>query len=266
MVNPVGELSGRVVVITGAGGGLGRAYALAAAAKGAAVAVNDVDADAAQAVVDAIAAAGGAALAIPGSVADEHAVDAMFAACAERLGPVDGLVNNAAVAHHGPAWDDEPARVRRLVEVNVLGSLFCGVAALRQMRRSGRGGAIVNVTSGAHLGMAGVAAYGAAKGAVVSMTLTWALEAAALGVRVNAISPLARTPMSEAGGVDASALPAPESIAPAVVFLLSARSAPLTGRVVRFDGTTLSLIGPAERVDLASRERWALADFARHAS
>lgn len=232
------------MIITGAGRGLGRAYARAAADAGARVLVNDADGPSAEAVCGEIVGAGGEAIAHAGSVADAGAVEVMIGRCVDRFGAIDGLVNNAGIAYDALPWEEDAQAIRRLVEVNVLGSLFCGTRALARMRRQGHG-VIVNVTSGARLGMPRVATYGATKGAVASMTFGWAADARAAGVRINAISPVARTHMSEgAAGVDAAAMADPDAIAPVVVFLLSDRSSPITGRVVRFDGRALSVFGP----------------------
>lgn len=257
-------LDGRAVVVTGAGRGLGRAYALAAAAAGARVVVNDVDGPEAEAVRDAIVAGGGDALLHVGSVADAAAVETVLDACVDSFGALDGLVNNAALAYDLLPWEEDPAAIRRIVEVNVLGSLLCGTRAIARMRQAG-GGVIVNVTSGARFGMPRTGTYGATKGAVASMTYGWALDARSAGVRVNAISPLARTRMTEdAELIDAVAMPAPESVAPAVVFLLSERSAPLTGRILRFDGRALSLLPePATLGPVREAPTWDVAAIER---
>lgn len=244
----MGLLSGKAVVVTGAGRGLGRAYALALADEGAAVVVNDIDGAAAAAVARELAECGATGLAHPGSVADWDAAAALIACCERELGAIDGLVNNAGLLLAGPAWDADPARLRRLVEVNVLGTLYCGAHALRAMVARRRG-AIVNVTSGAHLGMAGLSAYGATKGAVASLTYGWALEAQPFGVRVNAFSPVARTAMSVDPMADE---PPPEAVAPVVAFLLSDRAAGITGQVVRCDADGVSLLAPPRRRSVAA--------------
>jgi NAD(P)-dependent dehydrogenase (short-subunit alcohol dehydrogenase family) len=248
-------LEDRAVVVTGAGRGLGAAYARAAARAGACVLVNDVHAASASAVADEIARDGGRALAFPCSVTDPGGVRAMFDACVEAFGRVDGLVNNAALGRNVAPWDEPVDALRRTVEVNVLGALLCGREAIVRMR-AGDGGVIVNVTSGARLGMPRTATYGATKGAVASMTFGWSIDAAAAGVRVNAVSPVARTPMSEAAGIDVSGMAEPDEIAPVVVFLLSERSAPLTGRIVRFDGRALTVYRHDGEAPSSTARQW----------
>jgi NAD(P)-dependent dehydrogenase (short-subunit alcohol dehydrogenase family) len=259
-----GALDGHAVVVTGAGRGLGRAYAVAAAAEGAAVVVNDVDADAARETAELAAASGARVEVVAGSVAEWRGAERVVRHCVEAFGAIDGLVNNAGVLRAtGPAWEAGEDALREIVEVNVLGAMFCGVHALRSMVPRGRG-SIVNVISGAALGLEELAAYGATKGAVLSMTYGWAVDAGSTGVRVNALSPLARTPMGDvwaAGGQDGN-LP-PEAIAPAVVYLLADRAAAVHGQVLRFDGRTLALLTPP-RLAAASGERtnWTVDDIA----
>jgi NAD(P)-dependent dehydrogenase (short-subunit alcohol dehydrogenase family) len=237
-----GMLRERAVLVTGAGGGLGRAYALACAAEGARVVVQDVDAAAAGAVVAEIAAAGGAAEATGGSVADWDDAAAMVARCVDAFGAIDGLVANAGVRHEALPWDETEAGLRRIAEVNILGVQFTARHAMRAMVDAGRGGAVVTIVSGARLGLAGMSAYGASKGAVAGMTENWALAGAEAGIRVNAVSPLALTPMALGDTrADRPSLPPAEGVAPIVPALLATR---LTGWTIRFDGTRLQAYAP----------------------
>ncbi|MER7365044.1 SDR family NAD(P)-dependent oxidoreductase [Nonomuraea wenchangensis] len=253
-----GLLDGRCVVVTGAGRGLGRAYALACAAHGAAVVVNDVDGTAAHAVAAEITAAGGHAVAEPGS-AGSWEVAARLAGTAElEFGRLDGLVANAGIIHHGPPWEEDEACLRRITEVNVLGVQFAAVHAMRAMVRRGGGGSIVTVVSGARFGIPGMSAYGATKGAVAAMTAGWARDCASAGIRVNAVSPLAETGMAALDTrPDRPALGTPEDVAPVVVALLSDATRGVTGRIVRFDGAELGVYAPEV---LAPVTGWAAGD------
>lgn len=251
-------LEDKAIVVTGAAGGLGRAHALAAAAAGAAVVVNDVDGTGAAAVVDEITAAGGHALAAVGSVSNHALAHSLVSTCIESFGAIDGLVNNAAIFHRAAPSDETEASLREIVEVNVLGSLFCALPAFEAMRIGG-GGAILNVVSGAHVGLLGMTAYGTTKGAVASMTYNLALEGRSHGVRVNALSPVAETGMSagSAARADGVTRPRPEAISPAVVFMLSERAAGITGQVVRFDARTLSFMAaPHFGTRRVAAEQW----------
>ncbi|GAA3462658.1 SDR family NAD(P)-dependent oxidoreductase [Saccharothrix longispora] len=250
----MGILDGKAVVVTGAGRGLGEAYARHAAAEGARVVVNDVAG--AEEVAGAIRAAGGEAVAHEGSVADPERAASLVRLCADTYGGLDGLVNNAGVTHFAHPWDDDPAVLRRVVEVNVLGTLYCGTEAARVMR----GGSIVNVVSGAMLGRADAAAYSASKGAVASLTLSWAGALAEREVRVNGVAPLAWTPMMELDprrdGISSPGQ-TPDLMAPLVTYLLSDLSRAVTGHLVRFLPDKLHLIAQyAVKQPVLEREAW----------
>lgn len=257
-------LAGRAVIITGAGQGLGRAYALAAAAAGAAVVVNDVDPMSASDTAAQIVDAGGSARVVIGSVADWSTAEQLTSTCLKGFGRVDGVVANAAIMRNAEPWEENEADLRAIAEVNILGVQFTVRHAMRAMVDGGKGGSVVTIVSGAREGMAGMSAYGASKGAVAAMTANWALAGAPRGIRVNAVSPLGRTPMSLADHrADRPELPDPELIAPLIVALLSDATADLTGAVLRFDGTRLS----AYRSSLAQlgtrTDAWSAADLAQ---
>lgn len=256
-------LTGKRVIITGAGAGLGRAYAIAAAAAGAAVVVGDIDADAVADTVTTIRAAGREAVGVTGSVADWRVAEALASTCAQTFGGVDGLVANAAIMRNAQPWDETEADLRSIAEVNILGVQFTARHAMRAMVDSGLGGSIVTVVSGAREGIAGMSAYGASKGAVAAMTANWALAARPHDVRVNAISPLALTRMSMADiRPERPAMPEPERIAPLVTALLSDASAPLTGAVLRFDGTTLGRYRSTLEPVSSALPNWSAEDIA----
>lgn len=247
-------LRDKSVIVTGAGAGLGRAYAIALAEAGACVVAGDVAPGAAASVAEEITAGGGRAVALEGSVADWDASALLTKTALERFGRLDALINNAGIARHRPPWDESEDDLRATAEVNILGAQFAARHALRAMVDSGRGGVVINVISGARLGIKGMSSYGASKGAVAAMTLNWALEAAEHGIRVNAISPLAQTSMAVLDTrSDAPPLPDPGRIAPLVVALVDDRLASLTGALMRFDGERLSVYRES-LTELAQRE------------
>lgn len=258
---PARVLEGGGVIVTGAGRGIGRAVAMQVAAAGACVLVNDVDADLAEAVAGEIDAVGGKALAMAGSVADWAFALRMVDAALNSFGRLDGLVNNAALHHEAAPWHEDEARVRRLIEVNVLGPIACGTAALKHFVAQGSG-AIVNVSSAAHLGVMGHASYGATKGALASLTYGWALEAAPHGVRVNAVAPLARTRMTDSLAAyrtpaGAAGVAEPQALAPLFVYLLSDASFEVNGQLLRFDGQALSVMRhPQVAPAVQTRRQW----------
>src|SRR5262249_37341389 len=148
--------------------------------------------------------------------------------------------------------------LRSIIEVNLLGTAFCGVHAIRRMLDQGYG-SIVNTVSGAMVGLSFSSAYGASKAGVAALTWSWASDLAGSGVRVNAVSPMAFTrmvaidpPEEFEGDWFAARLPAlqvtPEQNAPVVIYLLSDLSAGVHGQVVRIQGQELALMRKPEIV------------------
>ena len=246
--------SARVLLITGASRGIGAATARMAAAQGWDVAVNYArDAHAAEQVAAQVRAAGRRAITVAADVADEPAVRAMFARIDTELGPLRGLVNNAGiVAPRATLAEMTTARWRRMLEVNVLGSLLCAQLAVQRMstRHGGAGGAIVNLSSvAAVLGAPGMYLdYAASKGAIDSFTVGLARELAGQGVRVNAVRPgIIDTDIHASGGepdrAHSSAALIPmgrpgtaDEVAAAIVWLLSDAASYTTGTVLDVSG------------------------------
>ena len=229
----------QVLLVTGGSRGIGAATALLAARKGYAVAVNyAASAQAAQAVVQQIRQEGGQAIAVQADVAQEDQVLAMFAAVDAQLGRLTALVNNAGVVDVTARLEDMTvARLKRMFDINVLGSMVCAREAVRRMstRHGGAGGAIVNLSSAAaRIGAPGqYLDYAAAKGAIDTFTIGLAKEVAAEGIRVNAVRPgLIETEIHASGGIPdrvrqlAHQVPmqrggSAEEVAQAIVWLLS---------------------------------------------
>jgi NAD(P)-dependent dehydrogenase (short-subunit alcohol dehydrogenase family) len=242
------------LVVTGGSRGIGAAICVLAAARGEDVVVNySGDPAPAEAVASQVRASGRQALALRADVSDENDVRALFDAAAE-LGPVTGLVNNAAIVGNTPGRleDYEVDVVRRTLEVNVTGVFLCCREAVRRMstRHGGSGGAIVNISStAARTGSAGEwVHYAASKAAVDTLTFGLAQEVAADGIRVNAVRPgMIDTGLHAAAGLpDRMAKYAPQiplgrpgrpaEIAEAVLFLLSEASSFTTGAVLEVGG------------------------------
>jgi len=192
----MGILDGRAAVVTGAGRGIGRGHCLHLAENGASVIVNDIDPTEAQKVVDEIAAAGGKASVNTDDIGSREGARALVEQCANEFGGIHAIVNNAGNVRDRSFLkmsDDEFGAVLR---VHVHGTFMCSQEAALRMRDQGTGGSIVNTVSAAHFGNFGQTNYAASKGAIASMTYTWALELARYGIRVNAISPSGTTRMS----------------------------------------------------------------------
>ena len=242
------------LLVTGAGRGIGAATAIAAARAGWRVGVNYVaDAASAQAVVDAITAAGGRAAALRADVSDEAAVARLFDQAAASLGPVTHLVNNAGVPGRiGRVEALDAAVLGRTFEVNVYAAFYCAREFVRRVstKNGGPGGAIVNVSSMAsRTGSPGeLVHYAAAKAAVETFTYGLAAEVATEGIRVNAVAcGLIETGIhAEAGDATrlqryATRMPMqragrPQEVAEAIVWLLSDRASYTTGATLPVSG------------------------------
>ncbi len=249
---------GRVVIITGAGRGIGRAHALEFARQGAKVVVNDLGVSSdgkggsegpAQEVVNEIKAMGGQALANTADITDWEQTKALVQKTIETFGGLDVVVNNAGfvrdrmfVSCAEDEWD-------AVIKVHLKGHFCISRHAAEYWRNQSKAGVavnarIINTSSGAGLqGSVGQSAYSAAKGGIATLTLVQAAEMARYGVTANAIAPAARTRMTEAvftnmkapedGGFDVND---PANIAPLVVWLGSADSKDVNGRVFEVAG------------------------------
>ncbi|GAB2663899.1 SDR family oxidoreductase [Prescottella soli] len=261
-----GLLDGRVVIITGAGRGIGRAHALAFAAEGAKVVVNDIGVGGdgsntgetpAEQVVAEIKAAGGEAVTNGDDVASWEGAQNLIQTAIDTFGGLDILVNNAGflrdrmlVGMSEEEWD-------AVIRVHLKGHfapLRHAAAYWRAESKAGRpvDARIINTSSGAGLqGSIGQGNYAAAKAGIAEMTIQAAAELKNYGVSVNAIAPAARTRMTVgAGGAMAEAMAAPEegfdamapeNISPLVVWLGSAESKDVTGRVFEVEGGKITV-------------------------
>lgn len=244
----------QVLLVTGGSRGIGAATAMLAAQRGYAIAVNyNGDALAAAQVVQQVRAAGGEALAVRADVGNEDQVLAMFESIDASLGHLTALVNNAGVVDVAKRVDQMTvARLRRMFDINILGSFLCAREAVKRMstRHGGNGGAIVNVSSAAaRLGGAGnYVDYAASKGAIDTFTAGLAREVASEGIRVNGVRPgIIDTEIHASGGQpDRARQMAPQvpmqragtalEVAQAIVWLLSEQASYCTGATLDVSG------------------------------
>jgi NAD(P)-dependent dehydrogenase (short-subunit alcohol dehydrogenase family) len=225
------DLGGRVAVVSGAGGGLGRQHALALAARGASVIVNDLgsgldgsgeDSSPAQRVASEIAEAGGSAVADANSVATEAGGAAIVATALDAFGRIDIVVNNAGILRDSAFHKMSQEAVDRVLEVHLGGAFAVTRAAWPHMREQGHGRVVFTTSPAGLLGNFGQANYAAAKAGVVGLMKALALEGAEHGITANAISPIAKTRMTEnlMTGFMAESTD-PKLVSPLVVWLAS---------------------------------------------
>jgi len=262
-------LAGKTAIVTGAGGGLGQAYALALADGGAAVVVNDIG-DTTQ-TIQAICARGGQAIGRSASVVDWSAMVELVEAAVERFGSLDIVVNNAGIARHGSMTEETAQAWSDSLDINLTGMMgISRVAATHWIARGpAPGRAIVNIASpAATYPFPGGMGYVASKAAVLGLTQAMAQELAPLGVRVNALCPIARTDMVRGSEAMTAMMPIPESgfdpflpehVAPVVAYLASPRCR-FTGRVFGAQGDSIAVFGGWTVVERHhnGREQWSI--------
>jgi NAD(P)-dependent dehydrogenase (short-subunit alcohol dehydrogenase family) len=242
------------LIVTGASRGIGAAVARLAGERGWAVAVNYATGEVeAKQVVAAIVVSGGRALAIRADIAEEDQIVRMFETAERELGPIKGLVNNAAITGGFARVESVTAEaLEKVFAVNVAGTILCAREAVRRMstRHGGTGGAIVNISSrAAHTGSAGEwVHYAASKGAVDSFTIGLAREVATEGIRVNAVAPgLVETGLHAASGepgrirrlmgtIPMGRAGLPQEVAESVLWLLSPAASYTTGAILEVGG------------------------------
>ena len=246
------KFSDRVAIVTGGASGIGRDVARRLAAEGAAVAVADLNADGAATVAAELQDGGAEALAITLDVAKPEDNQRMVAETLARFDRLDILVHSAGVGVERSFLETTPEEWCRLIDIDLSGTFYCCQAAAREMVKA-RYGRIVNISSTAAIrGGGGRAAYGAAKGGVITLTKVIATELAAQGVTANALAPGAidtelaqKMHSAKTRAVYTAAIPmdrygTPVETASAAVYLASEEACYITGVVLAVDGGFLS--------------------------
>lgn len=240
----------KVAVITGAGRNIGEAVAHALAREGAKVAVVDLDKARGEKVAAEIAKEGGAAKAFVANVADEADVQKLIADVVAAFGSVDVLVNNVAISDNQHILDISKSDWDKVIAVTLTAPFLMGKYAAKQMVAQGNGGAIINVAStSGWRGRSRAIAYTSAKGGVINLTRSMAVQLAPHKIRVNSISPnKIGSPVGKEDFdptrpvVNLAGRPGlPEDMAKAVVFLASDDSAFVWGENLFLDGGTMTM-------------------------
>jgi 3-oxoacyl-[acyl-carrier protein] reductase len=242
----MGILDGKAAVVTGGGRGIGRGHCIHLAENGAAVVVNDVDPDEGGKVVAEIAQKGGRAMASTADIGSRKGAEELIGQCVSEFGKIDAIVNNAGIVRDRSFLKMSDEEFGDVIRVHLFGTFWCGQVAALRMRDQGTGGAIVNTVSAAHFGNFGQTNYASAKGAIASITYTWAMELARYGIRVNAISPSGTTRMSATAKVDGKEIELPfidpALNGPMVAFLCSDEADYISGQVFGTGGDRVLLL------------------------
>jgi 2-keto-3-deoxy-L-fuconate dehydrogenase len=251
------DLHHKVAVVTGAGSGIGAAIATLFARQGARIVVVDIN-ESADATVEAIRTSGGDAVARRCDVAVPDAVTRTFDDVHTTCGRVDILVNNAGISHVGTVEQTTPEDLDRLYAVNVRGVFLCSRAAVGIMLQHGGGAIVIMASIASLIGVADRFAYSMTKGAVLTMTMSVALDYVKRGIRCNCICPArVQTPFVEGylrkhypGREDEmrrtleayqpiGRMCTPEEVAALALYLCSDEAAFVTGQAYPIDGGVL---------------------------
>ena len=243
------RLQDRVAVVTGGANGIGEAYSVGMAKEGARVVIADLDQEAGERVVQEIKKAGGEGVFIKTDVSQKKDVENMVAETIKKYGKLDIIVNNAGILFTAPVEETTEEMWDKLLAVNVKGLFFCAQVAAKEMKKRKKG-KIINISSIAAIGgQAGLCAYSATKGAVLTITRVFALELVSDNIQVNAILPgttdtgMAKAAMADpewtrqvTAGIPMGRLGKTRDLLGAVLYFASDDSDYCTGQTLIVDG------------------------------
>ena len=264
----MGLLTNKSAIVTGGGRGIGRGHCLHLAKSGACVLINDVDAEEAQKVAKEITDAGGIAQISSQDISSRQGSETLIRECINHFNSIDILINNAGILRDKSFLKMTDDDFDSVWNIHVKGTFWCSQSAALIMKEQGNGGSIINTTSGAHFGNFGQTNYSSAKGAIASMTYTWAIELAKYGIRVNAIGPTGSTRMSatfnsskntndeEFAHID------PTLNGPLVSYLSSDKANNISGQIFGCGGDRLALmVQPHYGKTLTKEGGWSITDI-----
>ncbi len=243
------RLESKVAIVTGGANGLGEAYSKGIAEEGASVVIADLDEKRGKKIASEIEKSGGKALFVRTDVSKKLYVEKMVKTAVNQFGSIDILVNNAGILFTAPFEDTTEEMWDKLFAVNVKGLFFCSQAAAVEMKKK-KSGKIINISSIAAIGaQASLCAYSSTKGAVLPITLVFALELAGYNIQVNAVLPgtsntgMAKAAMADpewtrqiTSGIPMKRLGETRDLLGAVLFFASSDSDYCTGQTLIVDG------------------------------
>ncbi len=273
-------LENRVAVITGSGAGIGKATALAMAQEGAKVVVNDITADNAETVAGEITARGSEAIPFVGDISDFKIAEKLIRAAIDKFGKIDILHNNAGIVTDNPIWEFTERDWDSVIAVNLKGTFNCIRHASPYMMKQ-KWGRIINVSSGARIGMPRNVSYSTSKAGILGLTGTIALELGPHGITCNAYQPTAATQFTLADKVRAGFdegyrnglitkelyeilinPPPAETIPPLVIYLCTDEASDINGKLFDILGDAISIWAEhSKKCTIFNKNGWTIEDL-----
>jgi len=265
----MGILDGKGAVVTGGGRGIGRGHCLHLAENGASVVVNDIDLEEAKKVCGEIAEKGGKAVPSDANISTRAGAQELIGRCVDEFGGIHIMVNNAGNFKDRSFLKMSDEEFDDVLQVHIYGTFRCGQEAAIRMKEQGAGGCIINTVSAAHFGNFGQSNYASSKGAIASLTYTWAVELSRYGIRVNAISPSGTTRMSATAKVGGKTVDIPfmdpSRNGAFVAFLCSDDADYVTGQIFGTGGDRVTLVEqPRYGTSMLNPEGWTVEGLQQH--